>query len=52
MPESPNMIGNLSVQYSNHPAIKALLKLIPGWSSADTLLQKRADEIKAPESVL
>ena len=46
MPESPNMIGNLSVQYSNRPAIKALLKLIPGWSSADTLLQKRADEIK------
>jgi hypothetical protein len=40
------MIGSLSVQYSNRPALKALLKLVPGWSSADTLLQKRADEIK------
>jgi hypothetical protein len=39
MPESPNMIGNLSVQYSKRPTIKALLKLIPGWSAADTLLQ-------------
>ena len=41
------MIGHLSVQYSDRPTIKALLKLIPGWSSADTLLQKRADEIKS-----
>lgn len=47
MAESPNMIGKLSVQYANRPAIKALLKLVPGWSSADTLLQKRADEIKS-----
>jgi transcriptional regulator of NAD metabolism len=46
MPESPNIIGQLAIQYSNRPAIKALLKLIPGGSSADTLLQKRADEIK------
>jgi hypothetical protein len=46
MAESANIIGHLSVQYSNSPAIKALVKLIPGGSSADTLLQKRADEIK------
>lgn len=47
MTEPPNMIGKLSVQYSDRPTIKALLKLVPGWSSADTLLQKRADEIKS-----
>lgn len=47
MTEPPNMIGKLSVQYSHRPAIKALLKLVPGWSAADTLLQKRADEIKS-----
>lgn len=47
MTEPPNMIGKLSVQYGNRPAIKALLKLVPGWSAADTLLQKRADEIKS-----
>lgn len=47
MTEPPNMIGALSVQYSDRPMIKALLKLVPGWSSADTLLQKRADEIKS-----
>ena len=47
MAESPNTNGQLSVHYSNRPTIKALLKLIPGWSAADTLLQKRADEIKS-----
>jgi len=47
MTEPPNIIGKLSVQYSTRPTIKALLKLVPGWSSADTLLQKRADEIKS-----
>lgn len=47
MQEPPNMIGHLSVQYSNRPAIRSLLSIVPGWSSADTLLQKRADEIKA-----
>lgn len=46
MQKSPNMIGTLSVHYNKKPAIQALLKLIPGWSSADTLLQKRANEIK------
>lgn len=40
------MIGQLSVKYSNKPVIRSLLKIIPGWSSADTLIQKRADEIK------
>lgn len=47
MTKPQNMIGKLSVQYSNRPAIKALLKLVPGWSAVDTLLQKRADEIKS-----
>lgn len=46
MQESSNIIGKLSVHYSKKPAIQALLKLVPGWSSADTLLQKRANEIK------
>ncbi len=41
------MIGKLSLQYSNRPVVKALLKLVPGGSSVDTLLQKRADEIKS-----
>jgi hypothetical protein len=47
MTESSNVIGKLSVQYSHRPVLKALLKLVPGWSAADTLLQKRADEIKS-----
>lgn len=47
MQETPNMIGQLSVQYSNRPVIRALLNIVPLWSSADTLLQKRADEIRA-----
>lgn len=47
MTEPPNIIGKLSVHYSHRPAIKALLKLVPGWSAADTLLQKRADEIRS-----
>lgn len=46
MTEPLNIIGQLSVQYSDRPAIKALLQLVPYWSAADTLLQKRADEIK------
>ena len=41
------MIGQLSVKYSNKPVIRSLLNIIPGWGSADTLIQKRADEIKA-----
>ena len=47
MQEPPNMIGQLSVKYSNKPVIRSLLCIVPGWSSADTLIQKRADEIKA-----
>lgn len=45
---APNdtIIGSLAIQYSKNPAIKALLRLIPGWSSADGLLQTHADEIK------
>lgn len=47
MTQSPNtVIGSLAVHYSKHPAIKALLELIPGWSSVDGLLQARADQIK------
>lgn len=43
----PNtIVGSLAVHYSKQPTIRALLKLIPGWSSADGLLQTRADEIK------
>jgi hypothetical protein len=44
--ESPNPVGNLAVYYSKKPLIQALLNLVPGWSTADTLLQKRANEIK------
>jgi hypothetical protein len=42
-----NHIGRLSEQYSNKPALRSLLQLIPGWGSADVLLQHRADEIHA-----
>lgn len=47
MQEPPNMIGQLSIKYSDKPVIRSLLNIIPGWGSADTLIQKRADEIKA-----
>jgi hypothetical protein len=47
MANSPNVIGQLSVTYSNRPVIKALLKLVPGGSAVDTLFQKRAEEIKS-----
>lgn len=39
-------IGTLVARYAKHPGIRALLNLIPGWGSADVLLQARADEIK------
>jgi len=41
-----NTIAKLSEKYSNKPIVRALCHLIPGWSSADTLLQQRANEIK------
>ena len=42
-----NIVGSLSCQYSDRPLLQALLQLVPGWSSADTLLQRRANEIKS-----
>jgi hypothetical protein len=47
MQESLNMVGKLSVTYSGKPTIQSLLKLVPGWSSVDTLLQRRANEIRS-----
>lgn len=47
MREPPNVIGMLATHYSARPEIQSLLKLIPYWDIADTLLQKRADEIKS-----
>lgn len=41
-----NVIGKVTVSYSDYPCVQALLQLVPGWGAADTLLQKRADEIK------
>ncbi|MCD4780782.1 MAG: hypothetical protein K8S27_09590 [Candidatus Omnitrophica bacterium] len=41
-----NPIAELSKKYSESPIIRSLCQLLPGWSSADTLLQHRADEIK------
>ena len=40
------IVGELSGRYVRQPALRALLKLIPGWGSADGLIQTRADEIK------
>jgi len=45
MPKA-TIVGDLALRYDNHPAIKALLKLLPGWGSADGLLSKRAQEIQ------
>jgi len=42
-----NPIGNLSLWYRDKPIIQSLLKLVYGGSSLDTLLQRRATEIKA-----
>lgn len=46
MSEDLNPIGALSKYYSGHPGLQALLKLIPGWASADALLQARALELR------
>jgi hypothetical protein len=47
MTSPPNtIVGTLANHYSKQPVIRALLKLIPGWSSVDGLLQTRADQIK------
>jgi hypothetical protein len=42
-----NIVGELSKYYGEKPVIRSLLHLIPGWSSADTLLQQRANEIRS-----
>ena len=42
-----NPIGKLSKEYSKKPGIQALLQLIPGWGSADTLMKYRAEEIRS-----
>lgn len=41
------VIGKLSEYYNNKPAIRSLLQIVPGWGSADTLLQERANEIRS-----
>ena len=47
MSTSSNPIGNLSLWYRDKPITQSLLKLVIGGGSLDTLLQKRASEIKA-----
>lgn len=47
MSSEENIVGKLSLRYSDKPILQALLQLLPGWGSADTLLQKRADEIRS-----
>lgn len=47
MTDERNIVGKLSCQYDDKPIIQALLQLIPGWGAADTLLQRRADEIRS-----
>ncbi len=42
-----SQIGKLAEQYTSKPALRSLLQLIPGWGSADVLLQHRANEIQA-----
>lgn len=41
------VVGNLSEYYNEKPIIRSLLQLIPGWGSADTLLQERANQIRS-----
>ncbi len=41
-----DLIGKISVNYTDNPYVQSLFQLVPGWGSADTLLHKRAEEIK------
>ena len=41
------VIGKLAEYYNNKPTIRSLLQIVPGWGSADTLLQERANEIRS-----
>lgn len=45
-----NSVGKLAVFYAKYPTIAALAKLVPGGSSFDTLIQRRANEIKDARS--
>lgn len=47
MSDKINIVGNLSERYSDKPIIRSLLHLLPGWDSADVLLQQRTDEIRS-----
>lgn len=40
-----NIVSSGAEKYSDKPVLQALLQLIPGWSSADTLLKARASEM-------
>ena len=42
-----SIVGQLANRYAGHPEVRALLQLVPGWGAADTLLQRRADEIRS-----
>lgn len=46
MSDKESFIGKMSLKYSNSPTVKALLQLAPGGGSLDSLLNKRAEEIK------
>lgn len=41
-----SLIGKASEQYSQKPVLRSLLQLLPGWGSADELLQQRANELR------
>ena len=42
-----SVVGKLSEYYSENPIVRSLLQLVPGWGSADTLLQERANQIRS-----
>ena len=44
--EKPTVVGWLVERYANQPAVQALLKLLPYWSSADAFIQQRARKIR------
>jgi hypothetical protein len=44
--EKPTVVSWLVERYASEPAVQALLKLLPYWSSADVLIQQRAREIR------
>lgn len=46
MSEQESFIGKMSLKYSDSPTVKALVQLAPGGGSLDSLMNKRAEEIK------